>query len=147
MKSICGADCDKCESFVNNKCKGCKMTNACPFGKKCFIANYIEIGDKKSFEEFKKVLIDELNSLKIEGMPTINELYPLNGKFVNLEYTLPNNKKVKLLDDNDIYLGNQLKCEFDNEKCFGVLANMNFLLVCEYGDDGNNSEVIIYKRR
>ena len=52
---------------------------------------------------------------------------------VMLLKSIPNNKRVKLLDDN--------------EKCFGVLANMNFLLVCEYGEDGKNSEVIIYKRR
>ena len=46
-----------------------------------------------------------------------------------------------------VYACSRTKCEFDNEKCFGVLANMNFLLVCEYGEDGKNSEVIIYKRR
>ena len=80
----------------------------------------------------------------------VEELYPLNGSFVNMEYTLPNNKKVKFLHDDDIYLGNQLECEFndnDCKKCFGLVANMNFLIVCEYEENGENPELIIYKRR
>ena len=149
MKSICGCECNDCESFKSKKCRGCKNTNGCPFGKKCFIANYIEVGGKKSFEDFKKVLIDEFNSLKVEGMPTINELYPLNGGFVNLEYTLPNGKKIKFLNDDETYLGNQVECEFNDEikRCFGLVCNMNFLLVCEYEENGVNPEIVIFKRR
>ena len=50
MESICGANCNDCELLKNKKCQGCKNTNGCPFGKKCFIAKYIEIGDKESFK-------------------------------------------------------------------------------------------------
>ena len=141
MKTVCGANCEDCELYKNNKCKGCN--------KKCWIASYIEI-DKNNFNTFKKELINEFNSLNIDGMPKINELYPLRGCFVNLEYSLPNNKKVKLLNDNESYLGTQVECEFndkENKKCFGLLANMNFLLVCEYGEGGSDPEIIIYKRR
>ena len=83
-------------------------------------------------------------------MPKISDLNPLNGSFVNLEYLLPNGKKVKFLDDNDIYLGNQVQNEFnDGEiiRCFGILANMDFILVSEYGPNGDNPELIIYKKR
>lgn len=83
-------------------------------------------------------------------MPKINDLYSLNGEFVNLEYTLPNNKKAKLLNDSEIYLGNQVESIFNDEdvkKCYGLVANMNFLLVCEYEENGENLEIIIYKRR
>ena len=149
MDTYCGADCTKCSLF-NNKCNGCKETKGCPFGKKCFIARYIELGGKNSFNELKKELINEFNSLNIEGMGLINELYPLNGSFINEEYSLPNGNKVKFLDDNEIYLGNQIECEFnDNEvkKYFGIVANMNFLLVCEYEENGNNREILIYKKR
>ena len=83
MKAICGANCDDCELFKSNKCEGCVNTNACPFGKKCWIAKYIEVGGKDSFNELKKELIDEINTLNIPCIPSINELYPLNGKFIN----------------------------------------------------------------
>ena len=149
MKGICGADCSNCDLF-NKKCKGCKNTNGCPFGKKCFIANYIEVGGKDNYELMKKELINEFNSLIIDGMHKISELYPLNGEFVNLEYELPNGKKVKLLNDDEIYLGNQVECEFNDEehkKCFGLVGNMSFILVCEYEEEGSNPEIIIYKRR
>ena len=63
---------------------------------------------------------------------------------------MPNGENIKLLDNNDIYLGNQVESEFnDGEiiRCFGILANMNFILVSEYGANGDNPEIIIYKKR
>lgn len=150
MKAVCGANCKECNLFKCNKCKGCNNTKGSPFGKKCWIFKYIEIGGKDSFEKIKGQIMEELNSLKIDGMPKIEELYPLHGAFVNLEYTLPNGNKVNFLHDDEAYLGNQVKCEFnddDEKKYFGLVANMNFLLVCEYGENGSNPEIIIYKRR
>ena len=150
MKAICGADCDNCELLKNKKCVGCKKTKGCPFGKKCWIANYISIGGTENYELLKNELIKEFNSLNIDGMYKVSELYPLNGSFVNLEYTLPGGQKVKILADDEIYLGNQVECEFNSDelkKCFGLVASMNFLLVCEYEENGNNPEVIVYKKR
>ena len=149
MESICGTNCEKCDLF-NNKCKGCKETNGCPFGKKCWIAKYIEVGGKENFETLKNTIINEFNRLNIDGMPKIEELYPLHGGYVNMDYPLPSGKHTKLLDDNDVYLGNQLECLFndnDMKRCFGILANMNFLLVSEYEENGSNPEIIIYKKR
>ena len=71
----------------------------------------------------------------------------LVGKYVNLEYTLPNGQKVKFLDDQKTYLGNQLGSEFGGDRCFGILANMDFILVCTYEKDGENPELLIYKKR
>ena len=150
MSSICGAECNGCKFGENNHCKGCSETNGCPFGKQCFVAKYILTGGKEKYEQFKMQLIDEINSLNISGMPKINELNPLNGSFVNLSYPMPNGEMVKLLDDNDVYLGNQVESDFnDGEtiRCFGILANMNFILVCEYGMNGDNPELIVYKKR
>lgn len=99
---------------------------------------------------FKNQLIDEINDLHIPGMPKINNLNPLNGSFVNLNYPLPNGKYAKFLNNNDIYLGNQVECEFNNGdiiRCFGILANMDFILVSEYGANGDNPEIVIYKKR
>ena len=149
MESICGANCEDCELY-NKQCEGCQETKGCPFGKKCWIAKYIEVGDQESFNEFKKQIIEEFNSLHIDGMPTITELYPLHGAYVNLEYPLPNGTKAKLLNDNEAYLGTQVECEFndgDIKRCYGLLANTTFLLVCEYGENGTNPEIIIYKKR
>ena len=128
----------------------CKSSSGCPFGKECFVAKYILTGGKENYELFKKQLIDEINNLNILGMPKINDLNPLNGSFVNLNYPMPNGEYVRLLDDNNIYLGNQVESEFNDGKtirCFGILANMNFILISEYGPNGDNPEIIIYKKR
>lgn len=74
----------------------------------------------------------------------------LNGTFVNLNYPLPNGQYVQFLDDNDIYLGNQVESEFNDGsiiRCFGIFANMDFILVSEYGPNGDNPEIIMYKKR
>lgn len=150
MDSICGANCNDCGYGKNNNCNGCRKSNGCPFEKQCFIAKYILTGGKENYELFKNQLIDEFNSLKIPEMPTIEELFPLNGVFVNLKYTLPNGSTVAFLNNDDIYLGNQVECEFnDGEiiRCFGLVANMDFLLVSEYGANGENPEIILYKKR
>ena len=45
--------------------------------------------------------------MHIDGLPRVEKLNALVGKYVNLEYTLPNGQKVKFLDDQKTYLGNQ----------------------------------------
>ena len=149
-KSICGADCNNCDYGKNSGCMGCTESKGCPFGKKCFIAQYINTGGIDSYNLFKEKLIEEFNSLNIPGMPEINELFPLNGVFVNLAYPMPSGNTVKLLDDKAIYLGNQVECEFnDGEliKCYGLVAGMDFLLVSEYGANCTDPEIIVYKKR
>lgn len=66
---------------------------------------------------------------------------------MNLEYTLPNGNKVKFLDDNKTYLGNQLESEFGGERFFGVIADMDFIMVCTYDEHGRNPELVLYKKR
>ena len=113
-----------------------------------YFKKYKEIGGKEKFEEFKKQLISELNTLlHIEGLPEVKELNVLSGSFVNLEYRLPNGQIVKFLDDNATYLGSQLECDLDGNRCFGIVANMEFLLVCTYEENGENPELIFYKKR
>ena len=99
---------------------------------------------------YEQQLVEEINELNISGMPKIKELYALNGAYVNLEYPLPNGENVRFLNNNEIYLGNQVECEFnDGEliRCFGIVANMDFILVSEYGANGENPELILYKKR
>ena len=150
MESICGADCSNCGYGKNNNCKGCMVTKGCPFGKQCFVAKYILTGGKGNYEIFKNQLVNEINNLNIIGMPKIEDLNPLNGSFVNLSYPMPNGECVKLLNDSEIYLGNQVENEFNDGstiRCFGILANMDFILISEYGPNGDNPEIVVYKKR
>ena len=108
---------------------------------------YVEIGGKEKLEEFKAQLINEFNMLlHIEGLPKVENLNVLSGEFINMEYTLPNGEKVKFLDDKQTYLGSQLESEVDG-RCFGIAGNMDFLLVCTYEENGENPELVIYKKR
>ena len=108
---------------------------------------YEELSDDGQFEAFKKQLIDEINDLHVEGMPKLEKLNALVGSYVNLPYRLPNGMNVKFLDDHTTYLGNQLEPEFGGDRCFGVLANMDFILICTYEAEGKNPELVIYKKR
>lgn len=108
---------------------------------------YEELSDNGEFEQFKQQLIKEINALKIEGMPKVESLNALVGSFVNLEYPLPSGMKAKFLDDSATYLGTQLECKFGGERCFGVLANMDFILICTYEAEGINPELVLYKKR
>ena len=106
-----------------------------------------ELSDGGQFEAFKRKLIDEINALHIEGMPKVERLNALVGSYVNLAYPLPGGLRVKFLDDGTTYLGNQLESELDEKRCFGVLANMEFILICSYGEDGADPELLLYKKR
>ena len=108
---------------------------------------YDRLSDGGEFEQFKKQLCDEINALGVEGMPKVTRLNALVGSYVNLPYRLPNGDTVKFLDDNATYLGNQLECEFGGERCFGVVANMEFILIATYAEGGKDPELVIYKKR
>lgn len=81
------------------------------------------------------------------GLSKVEKLNALVGKYVNLEYRLPNGTNVKFLDDETTYLGNQLESELGGDRCFGVLANMDFILICTYGAEGVDPELLLYKKR
>ena len=108
---------------------------------------YAELSDGGQFEAFKKQLIDEINALHIEGMPKLDRLNALVGSYVNLAYRLPNGTYARFLDDGTTYLGNQLESELVEGLCFGVLANMDFILICTYEAEGANPELLLYKKR
>ena len=108
---------------------------------------YEELSDNGQFETFKKQLIEEINALHIEGMPKVEKLNALVGRYVNLAYRLPNGASVKFLDDQTTYLGNQLESELGGERCFGILANMDFIMICTYEAEGANPELVLYKKR
>ena len=91
--------------------------------------------------------LEEINALGIPGMPRVEKLIALVGRYINLEYRLPNGVAARFLDDQTTYLGAQLDCAFGGDRRFGVAANMDFILVCTYEKDGENPELVLYKKR
>ena len=151
MKSLYGLDCNECR--LRNECGGCAETNGHPFGGSCMIAVCCENKDcenySRSFEapcKLKKQLIAEFNALGIEDMEEVTGLNALHGAYINLQYTLPSGQKIKFWDDDRVYLGNQI-CKKNSNRCYGLTADENYLLVCEYGDNGSDAEIIVYKKR
>ena len=108
---------------------------------------YEQLSDDGEFEAFKQQLVDEINALHIEGMPPVDKLSALVGQYVNLEYPLPSGVTAKFLKDGATYLGTQLESEIVDGLCFGVLANMDFILICTYEAEGANPELLLYKKR
>jgi len=144
MKTICGIDCGDCG--MKDQCKGCAETGGHPFGGECIAARCYEAGGETCFLAYKRRLIEEFNALAIADMPEVEELCQLSGAYINLEYSLPGGMKTKLLDDTKIYLGYQMEKK-DSDRCYGLAADDHNLLVCEYGCNGSEPEIVIYKRR
>ena len=129
-KTVCGCNCEECGG-MSSGCKGCTAIS-----DNCIVALCCKnLGHKGCEEchgecELKGRLINEFNS----------------GDYINLEYTLPSGQRTKLLDDSKIYLGNQM-CKIGSDRCYGLAADRNFLLVCEYGEQGADAEIVVFKRR
>lgn len=149
--SICGLDCTACH--FKEGCSGCAATGGRPFGGDCMVAKCCTAHKTADCGEFsknvcrlKRKLIAEFNALGIEGMPEVTDLYALVGSFVNLEYTLSGGQRVKFWDDKRIYLGNQLP-KIGSDRCYGLTADENYLLVCEYGENGTDAEIVVFRKR
>ncbi len=93
----------------------------------------------------KDEMIQTFNSLKIPGMGVLTELYELKGDFINLVYTLPSGQQVRLWEDEKTYLGAEL-CKEGRERCYGLVADERYLLVCEYGAGGRDAEIVYFSR-
>lgn len=145
MNEICGTDCcEQCE-FKDVVCAGCAETGGHPCGGTCAVAECIA---KRGFgamyvEEMN--ITKEVNALGFEGLE-IGEPNLLLGSYVNLEYTLPNGSRVKLLDDKRVYWADQVEIP-GSERCYGVVADQNMLLVSTFNFDGSDPEILVYKKR
>ncbi len=150
MKTKCGLDCEEC-GF--QECPGCTETDGRPFGGSCMLA--VCCGEKgcencgRSFEapcRLKEELIAEFNALGIEDMEEVKSLNALSGTYVNLAYKLPGGQEIRFWDDSRIYLGNQIR-KMGSDRCYGLAADEDYLLVSEYGEGGSDAEIVVYKRR
>ena len=98
----------------------------------------------------KKTFIAEVNALGISGLH-VDNLYVLQGSFINQAYTI-NGNEVKLLDDNAMYWGNQIVKDDPSTgsgqaRCYGIACCEQYILVSEYGKDGADAELVMLKRR
>ena len=118
---------------------GCEQCKGHPFGGSCVAER------NKDFPSLKRRLIDGINAFGI-GELTVDDLNLLPGFYVNLSYPLENGSTVQFLKDKDIYLGNQVE-RTDSDRCYGIVANEDFILICEYGCNGSDPEIVMYKRR
>lgn len=144
MESICGMDCcTKCPQ--KEACGGCRKTDGHPFGGNCVAAACVKRGGFEELLKCKNALISEFNALGIEGL-AVKDLNLLNGYFINLEYSLANGQSVKLLQDKDVYWGNQIE-RSGSDRCYGIAADDTHMLVCEYGCNGEKPEILLYKKR
>lgn len=84
---------------------------------------------------------------EMRRMPKGEKLNALVGEYVNLAYPLPGGTGVKCLNDQATYPGNQLESESGGDRCFGILANMEFIMVCTYEAKGADPELVLYKKR
>ena len=127
--------------------EGCGNTNAKPhpLGSNYIAAEYYKSDGENCFITYKKRLIEKFNTLGIWNMPTVTTLCQLSA-YVNLEYTLPNGEKIKLLDDTKIYISYQVE-KANSDRCYRLVADNNHLLVCEYGCNGEKPEIIVFKKR
>ena len=140
-----------CSMFVEeyNKNMGKHLT-ACEY-KQVLLSYYPTLkrwnGEDKNLPHannpMKQVFIDEVNAL---GLPElhITNLYVLQGAFVNQPYSI-NGNEVKLLDDDATYWGNQV--QKTDGRCYGIACDEHYILVSEYGADGADPEIVVFKRR
>lgn len=142
MCTYCEADCSVCA--FNDKCGGCTETYGSPFGGSCIAAEYIKAGGHDAYMEFKSMLKDEINTaLDTLGLHLTDELA---GSLVNLEYRLLNGLKMRLLNDEDIYLGSQIEFA-DMGIRYGVVADAGFIMISSFSVDGSEAELVLYRKR
>ncbi len=94
----------------------------------------------------KQLFIDEINAFNIKGMPTIDNLFILQGSFINQEYQL-NGNTVFLLNNDETYWGTQVENQNADGRCFGIACDEKYILVSEYGKNGKDAEIVLLKRR
>jgi hypothetical protein len=51
------------------------------------------------------------------------------------------------LDDNASYWGNQVEKLNAEGRCYGIACDEHYILVSEYGKNGADAEIVVFKRR
>ena len=94
----------------------------------------------------KQKFIDEVNALNIPDMPVIDNLFVLQGSFINLEYKM-NGNTFSILDKDKSYWGTQVEKQNSDGRCYGIACDEKYILISEDGKEGSDAEVVMLKRR
>ena len=149
MSTICGINCSECE--LKTTCGGCEATGGHPFGGSCVVAECCHGRDQQSCGEctdcsLRRQIISEFNALGIADMGEVQSLNLLLGSFINSEYLLPSGVTVKLWEDGSVYFANMLPKQ-GSEQCYGIAADVDHLAVTEFGENGSDPKLVLFKRR
>lgn len=144
MNTFCETDCCAHCSQMGRACPGCEDSDGHPCGGRCFVAELVKSEGLEAFTSLKRSLIAEINALGVSGLH-VSDLNLPGGAYINLAYPLPSGCCVPFLDDKSVYLGNQIEGAGEG-RCFGVVADPSFVLVCTYGENGKDPELLLYKR-
>ena len=143
--AVCGLNCAECD--LKTTCRGCEASCGHPFGGMCVAAETIKRGSKDAYAALKRQLLSESNALLAQyGFPPAEALHELLGRYVNLAYPLPGGEAARFLHDQNVYLGARIALS-ENTRSAGVLADADFILICTYGANGADPELIAYRRR
>ncbi len=88
----------------------------------------------------KERIIKIVRGLGIEELKEVTELWELPGAYVNMESSLLDGEKKKVLDDNKMYLCCQV--EINEEECYGVAADEERIVVYRYKNEGEESSIV-----
>ena len=144
METICGTDCcARCAQ--RERCGGCRQTNGHPFGGSCVAAEAVQAAGLEELLRQKQALIAQINALALPGL-RVSDMNLLNGGYVNLAYPLPGGQQARFLREDRVYWGNQVEVP-GSDRCYGIVADASFLLVCRYGCQGSDPELVLYKKR
>ena len=83
----------------------------------------------------EQFLLEKIKKLGIKEFENFNSLNLMDGNYLNIECILPNGEKTKILDNDTQYYA-----------CYGVAANEKFIAVYKYGCNGENAELVLWKK-
>lgn len=93
----------------------------------------------------KDVILQKIHELPISVLREITALHELPGSYLNLECTLPNRKKARVLEDDRTYYAAQVEVP-GNPRCYGVAADETQIAVFTYGCNGADAELVLWMR-
>lgn len=93
----------------------------------------------------EQTLLKIIKNLGIPEFQAFTSLNLMDGRYLNIECTLPNGQKAKILDDNKQYYAKQIDIA-GSDRCYGVAADETFVAVYTYGCNGENAELVLWKK-
>ena len=93
----------------------------------------------------KDTILQKIHELPIPALREITVLNELPGSYLNLECTLPNGQKARVLEDGRTYYAAQVERP-GNPRCYGVAADETQIAVFEYGCNGADAQLVLWMR-